>query len=86
MQAESKVPDALWKPRKPTKHLPGTVEKVKVLARRARAGEFLWHPDDARPRDGDPEVDACCLPAECCCNCTSFFQDADGFEAALSDG
>lgn len=32
----------------PTQALPGTREKVTVLAQRARMGVSLWHPDDAR--------------------------------------
>ena len=33
-------------PAKPTKHRPGSAEKVEVLRRRVEAGESLWHPDD----------------------------------------
>jgi hypothetical protein len=33
---------------KPTGALPGTEEKVAVLAERARLGLSLWHPRDAR--------------------------------------
>ena len=33
--------------RRPTLHLQGSVGKVAVLERRARAGEELWHADDA---------------------------------------
>jgi len=33
---------------KPTKHLPGTWDKVEVLAARVQAGEPLWHPEDAK--------------------------------------
>lgn len=33
---------------KPTKALPGTKEKIKVLANRAERREELWHPLDAR--------------------------------------
>jgi hypothetical protein len=40
----------------PTRALPGTPEKVTVLEERARLGQCLWHPLDARledaPRDG----------------------------------
>lgn len=32
----------------PTHALPGTPEKVDVLMERARLGQQLWHPDDAR--------------------------------------
>jgi hypothetical protein len=31
----------------PTDAQPGSAEKVEVLARRAMAGESLWHPMDA---------------------------------------
>lgn len=86
MQAESKVPDALWKPRNPTRHLPGTVGKVEVLARRARNAEFLWHPNDARLREGDPTEANSIKDSEAAHLHPKFFQDADGFEAALSDG
>ncbi len=33
---------------KPTQALPGTEEKVEILAERARLGLSLWHPRDAR--------------------------------------
>lgn len=42
----------------PTRALPGTEEKAEVLADRARAGEQLWHPDDATwddPEDAHTE-------------------------------
>jgi hypothetical protein len=32
----------------PTKALPGSEEKVAILAERARLGQSLWHPQDAR--------------------------------------
>jgi limonene-1,2-epoxide hydrolase len=32
----------------PTQALPGTEEKVEILAERARLGLSLWHPRDAR--------------------------------------
>lgn len=35
-------------PCEPTTALPGTPEKVAVLMERARLGQSLWHPDDAR--------------------------------------
>jgi hypothetical protein len=35
----------------PTAALPGTPEKVEVLAARAEAGELLHHPDDAKRSD-----------------------------------
>lgn len=35
-------------PRRPTRFLPGTPGKKRVLRRRARRGERLWHPLDAR--------------------------------------
>jgi len=36
----------------PTTALPGTEEKVAVLAERARLGMALWHPQDAKGRAG----------------------------------
>ena len=38
-------------PTMPTKALPGTTEKVTVLAERAAAGQQLWHPEDARSEE-----------------------------------
>jgi hypothetical protein len=35
-------------PDSPTGALPGSAEKVLVLAARARRGQTLWHPEDAR--------------------------------------
>jgi hypothetical protein len=35
-------------PALPTKAMPGTPAKVAVLEQRARLGQSLWHPDDAR--------------------------------------
>jgi hypothetical protein len=35
-------------PPQPTAALPGTAEKVAILAERARLGLSLWHPLDAR--------------------------------------
>jgi hypothetical protein len=32
----------------PTDALPGSLEKIRVLTRRAELGQELWHPDDAR--------------------------------------
>jgi hypothetical protein len=32
----------------PTSHEPGTWGKVEVLTARVKAGEPLWHPDDAK--------------------------------------
>ncbi len=40
-------------PAEPTDALPGSPEKVDVLAERASRGEVLWHPDDARPDAGE---------------------------------
>lgn len=34
----------------PTESLPGSQQKVAILAQRLAAGEDLWHPMDARPR------------------------------------
>jgi hypothetical protein len=31
----------------PTSALPGTPEKIAILAERARLGQCLWHPSDA---------------------------------------
>lgn len=36
----------------PTAALPGTSEKVDILAERARRGLSLWHPQDARLHAG----------------------------------
>lgn len=41
--------DAGFEPRPavmPTTAMPGTAEKIRVLAARLLAGEELWHPDD----------------------------------------
>lgn len=35
-------------PRRPTKFLPGSVQKIAVLAARISLGETLWHAQDAR--------------------------------------
>ena len=35
-------------PLKPTRALPGTLEKVEILEQRASRGQALWHPEDAR--------------------------------------
>lgn len=32
----------------PTQHLPGTVEKIEVMRRRAEQGFRIWHSRDAR--------------------------------------
>jgi hypothetical protein len=45
----------------PTTALPGTPEKVAVLAERARLHQLLWHPDDAH---GYPNA----IPWWCCRN------------------
>jgi hypothetical protein len=42
----------------PTSALPGTLEKVAVLAERARLGLSLWHPLDARLESAAPSLDA----------------------------
>ena len=34
-------------PESPTKHSPGTPEKIAILAERFARGESLWHPEDA---------------------------------------
>lgn len=34
-------------PARPTSALPGSAEKIRVLAERAQLGQQLWHPDDA---------------------------------------
>lgn len=36
------------KPTTPTKYAPGTEGKIQELARRAEAGERMWHPQDAK--------------------------------------
>jgi hypothetical protein len=38
-------------PAEPTRALPGTQDKLDVMAARARRGERLWHPDDATVED-----------------------------------
>lgn len=35
-------------PARPTRHPPGSEDKVAVMEQRAAAGEMLFHPDDAR--------------------------------------
>lgn len=40
-------------PSEPTNAGPGTREKLEVLAKRAAAGESLWHPEDRRYGDVD---------------------------------
>lgn len=42
----------------PTTALPGTPEKVAVLAERARLRQNLWHPDDATAEDPAADDDA----------------------------
>lgn len=45
-----------WKgrpPRVPTDALPGTLEKIEVMAQRAARGESLFHDDDAKPDTED---------------------------------
>ena len=37
----------------PTKHLPGTPEKIEILKERLENGEELWHPDDRKFYDPD---------------------------------
>lgn len=47
-------------PCEPTEALPGTPEKVRVLMERARLGQQLWHPDDARletPVEADSDLE-----------------------------
>jgi hypothetical protein len=41
-----------------TEALPGTDEKLEVMARRIRAGLPLWHPQDRRTYDKSDRVDA----------------------------
>jgi hypothetical protein len=44
----------------PTSALPGTPEKVRVLEERARRGQCLWHPLDARlDRSAVPAHEEC---------------------------
>jgi hypothetical protein len=38
-------------PAEPTDALPGSEEKIRVLAQRAERGEQLWHPLDRRGQD-----------------------------------
>jgi hypothetical protein len=45
----------------PTSALPGTPDKVAVLAERARLRQALWHPQDAR-LDADGQVVHACTP------------------------
>lgn len=42
----------------PTTAGPGTAQKLAVLIARAEAGEYLWHPDDAR------EIGAATVPLD----------------------
>lgn len=39
-----------------TKAMPGTDEKLRVIAERARHGLPLWHPSDRRTYDGSEEI------------------------------
>jgi hypothetical protein len=55
----TRVPDA------PTDALPGSPEKVRVLAERFRRGDALWHPLDAKL----PTDHADGAPAELCLAC-----------------
>jgi hypothetical protein len=41
-----------------TEALPGTDEKLEVMARRVRAGLPLWHPKDRRTYDKSDRVEA----------------------------
>jgi hypothetical protein len=54
----------------PTRALPGTPEKVAVLEERARLGQCLWHPLDARledaPRFAEPDQAVGVLELEEC--------------------
>jgi hypothetical protein len=45
-------------PPSPTDALPGSVEKVRVLAGRARLHVSLWHPQDAKLPTDDSQADA----------------------------
>lgn len=43
-------------PPAPTRAMPGSPEKLAILEQRARLGQALWHPDDARFNpDAEPE-------------------------------
>jgi hypothetical protein len=44
-------------PPEPTPALPGSAEKVRILALRARQRQSLWHPDDA-PMDKESRLAA----------------------------
>ena len=44
-------------PPSPTNALPGSPEKVRVLAERVRLGVALWHPLDARSPSATEEAD-----------------------------
>lgn len=47
----SEIPDSYGErplPSEPTQYLPGTEEKIRVMAERAIRGEQLFHPDDAK--------------------------------------
>lgn len=39
-------PDDKPLPDRPTKHVPGSDEKIRVMRRRMLAGRSLWRPDD----------------------------------------
>ncbi len=47
-------------PSEATDALPGTEEKIAVLARRAALRQSLWHPDDAGTNGRRPEVPPVC--------------------------
>ena len=41
-----------------TRALPGTNEKLKIMADRVRKGQPLWHPEDCRTYDESEKIDA----------------------------
>jgi hypothetical protein len=40
----------------PTTALPGSPEKIAILAERAKRRQSLWHPDDATPASAPPPI------------------------------
>lgn len=82
---QSATPDPMCLPDRPTRHLPGSLKKLLILARRARRGEFLHHNDDARHIDGERLRDRTMHHTETCKFNRPWVASApdDEFEAAV---
>jgi hypothetical protein len=48
-------PNGLPYPDEPTPHMPGSPEKIEVMAERYRRRQELFHPDDALPGHDEEE-------------------------------